>query len=46
MAYLAGAMIALWLMVTVYVFYISLRQRNLERELLALEESESRNSAS
>ena len=46
MAYLAGAMIALWLMVGVYVVYISLRQRKLERELLALEETVGRNSAS
>ncbi len=46
MAYLAGAMIALWLMVTVYVVYISLRQRKLEQELLALEETAGHNRAS
>lgn len=39
MAYLAGAMIALWLLVTVYVVYVSLRQRKLEGELASLEEN-------
>jgi CcmD family protein len=39
MGFLAGAMIALWLMVTSYVVYISLRQRKLEQELLTLEET-------
>lgn len=39
MAYLAAAMIVLWLMITIYVVYISLRQRKLESELLTLEEN-------
>jgi CcmD family protein len=39
MVYLAGAMIALWTMVTAYVVYISLRQRKLESELALLEEN-------
>lgn len=39
MNYLAAAFIALWLLVTLYVVYISLRQRRLEQELNALEET-------
>lgn len=39
MAFLAGAMIALWTMITTYVVYISLRQRKLESELAVLEEN-------
>ncbi len=44
MAYLAGAFMALWTLVTVYVFYISRRQAKLERELTSLEENLGRNS--
>lgn len=39
MNYLAAAFIALWLLVTIYVIYISLRQRRLEQELGTLEET-------
>lgn len=39
MVYLAAAMIALWAMVTVYVVFVSLRQRRLESELAILEET-------
>ena len=39
MFYLAAAFVAVWLLVTVYVVYISSRQRRLELELTALEES-------
>jgi CcmD family protein len=38
MFFLAAAMIVVWLGVTLYVLYMSTRQRNLEEELAALEE--------
>ncbi len=38
MYYLTAAFIAIWLLVTLYVVYISLRQRRLEQELGGLEE--------
>lgn len=39
MQYLAAAFIAVWLLVTVYVVFMALRQRKLEQELLGLEEA-------
>lgn len=39
MQYLAAAFIAVWLLVTLYVVYMALRQRKLEQELLGLEEA-------
>jgi CcmD family protein len=39
MGYLAAGFIALWLLVTLYVVFISMRQRRLEVELAGLEES-------
>lgn len=38
MFFLAAAMIVVWVSITLYVFYMSSRQRNLEQELAALEE--------
>lgn len=38
MFFLAAAMIIVWLSITLYVLYMSNRQRNLEQELAALEE--------
>jgi CcmD family protein len=38
MFFLAAAMIIVWLSITLYVLYMSSRQRNLEEELAALEE--------
>ncbi len=39
MQYLAAAFIILWLLVTSYLVYMSSRQRKLEQELAALQES-------
>jgi CcmD family protein len=38
MVYLAVALIAVWLLVTLYLVYMSQRQRSLEQELQMLEE--------
>lgn len=38
MGYLAAALIGVWLIVTLYVIYMSRRQRQLEDELHTLEE--------
>ena len=38
MFYLAAAFIAVWVAVTLYVIYVSRRQRALEEELAAIEE--------
>lgn len=38
MFFLAAAMIVVWLGITLYVLYMSNRQRALEQELAALEE--------
>lgn len=38
MLYLAAALISVWLIVTLYVIYMSRRQRQLEDELHTLEE--------
>ncbi len=38
MGYLATAFIAMWVVVTVYLTYMSRRQRDLEQELKTLEE--------
>ena len=38
MAYLAAALIGVWLLVTIYIVFMSRRQRHLEEELHALEE--------
>jgi CcmD family protein len=39
MGFLAAAFVAVWLLVTVYIVFISLRQRRLEQELAGLEEA-------
>ncbi len=39
MGYLAAAFAALWVLVTVYLVLMSLRQRKLEVELMGLEEA-------
>ena len=39
MQYLAAAFIAVWLLVTIYLVFIGSRQRKLEQELAALQES-------
>jgi len=39
MAYLTAAFIGVWLLVTIYVFYLGQRQGQLEQELRALEEA-------
>ncbi len=39
MFYLAAAFIAVWLAVTLYVIYLSRRQRELEDELKSLQET-------
>ena len=46
MVYLAAAMIALWALVTIYIVYVSLRQRSLENELATLEETVKQNKQS
>ncbi len=38
MGYLAAAFIAVWLLVTLYLVYVGLRQRRMEQELATLEE--------
>ncbi len=38
MVYLAAALIGVWLLVTIYVVFMSRRQRQLEEELRSLEE--------
>jgi CcmD family protein len=38
MVYLAAALIGVWVIVTVYVVFMSRRQRQLEEELNSLEE--------
>lgn len=38
MVYLAAAFIVVWVMVTIYVIYLSNRQRQLEQELEILQE--------
>ncbi|CAN5503090.1 hypothetical protein BH10CHL1_BH10CHL1_20960 [soil metagenome] len=38
MGYLAGALIGVWLIVTLYIVFMSRRQRHLEEELHSLEE--------
>ena len=38
MVYLTAAFIVVWLIITVYVVYIGLRQRKLEQELQSIEE--------
>jgi CcmD family protein len=38
MFYLAAAFIVVWVMVTIYVIYLSNRQRQLEQELEILQE--------
>jgi CcmD family protein len=38
MPYLAGALIGVWLLVTIYVIFMSRRQSHLEEELRSLEE--------
>ena len=38
MGYLAGAMIGVWLLVTIYIIFMSRRQSHLEEELRSLEE--------
>jgi CcmD family protein len=38
MVYLAAAFIAVWLIITLYVVYMGLRQRRLEQELESIEE--------
>lgn len=38
MIYLAAAMIAIWLLVTIYVVFLGQRQRHLEQESEILEE--------
>lgn len=39
MGFLAAAFIAIWLLVTLYVVFMTLRQRKLEQELAGLEEA-------
>jgi CcmD family protein len=39
MGFLTAAFVAVWLLVTLYVVYISFRQRSLERELAGIEEA-------
>lgn len=38
MGYLAAGFIAVWLLVMIYVVFMSLRQRRLEEELAGIEE--------
>jgi CcmD family protein len=38
MVYLAAGFIAVWLIITLYVVYMGLRQRKLEQELQNIEE--------
>ena len=38
MSYLVAALVVVWLLVTVYVVYMSMRQRQLENEIRTLEE--------
>ena len=38
MVYLAAALIGVWLLVTIYIVFMSRRQRQLEEELRSLEE--------
>ncbi len=38
MVYLAAALIGVWLLVTLYIVFMSRRQRQLEEELRSLEE--------
>lgn len=38
MFYLAAGFIAVWLIITVYVIFVGLRQRKLEQELRSIEE--------
>ena len=38
MVYLAAGFIAVWLILTLYVVYMGLRQRRLEQELRGIEE--------
>lgn len=38
MVYLAAGFIAVWLIITLYVVYMGLRQRRLEQELQGIEE--------
>lgn len=38
MVYLAAALIGVWLIVTLYIVFMSRRQRQLEEELCSLEE--------
>ena len=39
MGFLAAGFIAVWLLVTVYVVFMTLRQRKLEKEMASLEEA-------
>jgi CcmD family protein len=39
MGFLAAAFIAVWLLVTLYVVFMTLRQRKLEQELAGIEEA-------
>jgi CcmD family protein len=39
MVYLASALIIVWLLITLYVLYIAVRQRQLEQEMRILEET-------
>jgi len=39
MGFLAAAFIAVWALVTVYVVFMTLRQRKLEQEMAGLEEA-------
>lgn len=38
MVYLAAGFITVWLIITLYVVYMGLRQRKLEQELASIEE--------
>lgn len=39
MGYLAAAFIAVWLLITVFVVFMAVRQRKLEQELAGLQEA-------